>query len=97
MFFCQGFDFDQIMSDMRKMKIIIKGHERRIKGLEEKLAEYEAEENGEEDWMEQCTSLCLSSARFFSPVINPTHSERCWPLDQHEYSSWFERLQESRM
>ena len=49
MFFCQGFDFDQIMSDMRKMKIIIKGHERRIKGLEEKLAEYEAEENGEED------------------------------------------------
>lgn len=32
-------DVQQLMDDMRKMKIIIKGHERRIKQLEEQVRE----------------------------------------------------------
>lgn len=36
-----GFDIQALLDDMRKMKIIVKGHERRIKTLEEKLELYE--------------------------------------------------------
>lgn len=34
-------DVQQLIDDMRKMKIIIKGHERRIKQLEERLRDGE--------------------------------------------------------
>ncbi|XP_013389643.1 coronin-1C isoform X2 [Lingula anatina] len=44
-----GFDVEQIMSDIRKLKIIVKGHEKRIKSLEDKLAEYEVEVTDESD------------------------------------------------
>ena len=37
----QGVDIQAILDDMRKLKIIAKGHERRIKFLEERLAAYE--------------------------------------------------------
>jgi len=37
----QGVDIQGILDDMRKLKIIAKGHERRIKFLEERLAAYE--------------------------------------------------------
>jgi hypothetical protein len=37
----QGVDIQAILDDMRKLKIIAKGHERRIKYLEERLASYE--------------------------------------------------------
>lgn len=37
----QGVDLQNILDDIRKMKIIVKGHERRIKTLEEKLQEHE--------------------------------------------------------
>ncbi|ESN94086.1 hypothetical protein HELRODRAFT_115162 [Helobdella robusta] len=36
-----GFDVQSILDDIRKLKIIVKGHERRIKGLEERLSNYE--------------------------------------------------------
>ena len=35
--FFQGFDVEALLSDIRKLKIIAKGHERRIRVLEEKL------------------------------------------------------------
>ena len=34
-------DLQNVLDDIRKMKIIVKGHERRIKTLEERLATYE--------------------------------------------------------
>ena len=37
----QGVDLQSVLDDIRKMKIIVKGHERRIKTLEERLAQYE--------------------------------------------------------
>ena len=46
---CQGFDPQGILDDMRKLKLIVKAHERRIKSLEEKLAQYESEEENAED------------------------------------------------
>lgn len=50
MLFCtKGFDPQGILDDMRKLKLIIKAHERRIKALEEKLAQYESEEEIEEE------------------------------------------------
>ena len=45
----QGFDPQAILDDMRKLKLIVKAHERRIKSLEEKLAQYESEEEIEQD------------------------------------------------
>jgi hypothetical protein len=37
----QGVDLTAIIDDIRRLKIVAKGHERRIKTLEEKLALYE--------------------------------------------------------
>ena len=37
----QGTDIQSILDDIRKLKIIVKGHERRIKSLEEKLSVYD--------------------------------------------------------
>ena len=42
----QGVDIQAILDDMRKLKIIAKGHERRIKFLEERLAAYEDAHSG---------------------------------------------------
>ncbi|GFO43244.1 coronin [Plakobranchus ocellatus] len=39
-----GFDPQAILDDMRKLKLIVKAHERRIKTLEERLQQYESEE-----------------------------------------------------
>ncbi|KAK2185350.1 hypothetical protein NP493_239g02062 [Ridgeia piscesae] len=36
-----GIDLQSVLDDIRKLKIIVKGHERRIKGLEEKVTFYE--------------------------------------------------------
>ncbi|KAK7087471.1 coronin-1C-like isoform X2 [Littorina saxatilis] len=44
-----GFDPQAVLDDMRKLKLIVKAHERRIKSLEEKLAQYESEEEIEQD------------------------------------------------
>ncbi len=33
---------DKLVEEMRRVKIIVKGHERRIKTLEERLSQYEA-------------------------------------------------------
>ena len=41
----QGVDFQSILDDIRKLKIIVKGHERRIKQLEEKVTFYEGQRN----------------------------------------------------
>jgi coronin-1B/1C/6 len=38
-----GVDFENILNDIRKLKIIVKGHERRILKLEDKLAFYESQ------------------------------------------------------
>lgn len=43
--FVQGVDIQNILDDIRKLKIIVKGHERRIKTLEEKIAVYESQPN----------------------------------------------------
>lgn len=43
-----GVDLQALLDDVRKLKIIAKGHERRIKFLEEKLATYEEEEKADE-------------------------------------------------
>lgn len=40
-----GVDIQGILDDIRKLKIIVKGHERRIKSLEEKLSTYEHQDN----------------------------------------------------
>jgi len=37
----QGVDVQALLDDVRKLKIIAKGHERRIKYLEDRLASYE--------------------------------------------------------
>jgi len=37
----QGVDVQALLDDVRKLKIIAKGHERRIKYLEDRLAAYE--------------------------------------------------------
>jgi len=37
----QGVEVQALLDDVRKLKIIAKGHERRIKYLEDRLAEYE--------------------------------------------------------
>ena len=44
----QGVDVQALMDDVRKLKIIAKGHERRIKYLEEKLATYEDEDKNDD-------------------------------------------------
>jgi hypothetical protein len=41
----QGVDIQAIIDDIRKLKIIVKGHERRIKSLEEQLAVYESHQH----------------------------------------------------
>jgi len=43
-----GVDIQGLLDDVRKLKIIAKGHERRIKYLEEKLATYEDEDKNED-------------------------------------------------
>jgi len=43
----QGVDIQAITDDIRKLKIIVKGHERRIKSLEEQLAIYETQQHAE--------------------------------------------------
>ena len=43
----QAFDPQGILDDIRKLKLIVKAHERRIKSLEERLAQLEA--NASED------------------------------------------------
>ena len=40
----QGTDLQAIIDDIRKLKIIVKGHERRIKSLEEQLAVYDTQQ-----------------------------------------------------
>jgi len=45
--FVQGVDIQAIIDDIRKLKIIVKGHERRIKSLEEQLAMYETQQHAE--------------------------------------------------
>ncbi|XP_041348894.1 coronin-1B-like isoform X2 [Gigantopelta aegis] len=40
-----GFDPQGILDDMRKLKLIVKAHERRIKTLEENLSQYELDED----------------------------------------------------
>jgi len=37
----QGVDVQALLDDVRKLKIIAKGHERRIKYMEDRLAAYE--------------------------------------------------------
>jgi len=37
----QGVDVQALLDDVRKLKIIAKGHERRIKYVEDRLAAYE--------------------------------------------------------
>jgi len=44
-----GFDPQGILDDMRKLKLIVKAHERRIKTLEERLSQYESGEEDVED------------------------------------------------
>jgi len=54
-FICvQGFDPQGILEDIRKLKLIVKAHEKRIKTLEEKLAQYEANSTDEEENGEKC-------------------------------------------
>jgi len=43
----QGVDLQAIIDDIRKLKIIVKGHERRIKSLEEQLALYDTQQQPE--------------------------------------------------
>ncbi|XP_076452772.1 coronin-1B-like isoform X3 [Babylonia areolata] len=44
-----GFDPQAILDDMRKLKLIVKAHERRIRSLEERLMQYESEEEIEQE------------------------------------------------
>ncbi|KAK3786095.1 hypothetical protein RRG08_045481 [Elysia crispata] len=44
-----GFDPQGMLDDMRKLKLIVKAHERRIKTLEEKLQQYESDEEQVEE------------------------------------------------
>jgi len=46
-FLLQGVDLQAIFDDIRKLKIIVKGHERRIKSLEEQLALYDTQQQAE--------------------------------------------------
>jgi len=39
----EGVDIQNILDDIRKLKIIVKGHERRIKSLEDKITQYESQ------------------------------------------------------
>jgi len=43
----QGVDVQAIIDDIRKLKIIVKGHERRIKSLEEQLALYDTHQQAD--------------------------------------------------
>jgi len=43
----QGTDLQAIIDDIRKLKIIVKGHERRIKSLEEQLAQYDTQQQAD--------------------------------------------------
>jgi len=56
----QGVDIQAIMDDIRKLKIIVKGHERRIKSLEEQLALYDTQQPAEYTWLSVCLIVCLS-------------------------------------
>jgi phage shock protein A len=40
---------DKLVEEMRRVKIIVKGHERRIKALEDRLSQYEAPVDDLED------------------------------------------------
>ena len=40
---------ESLMDDVRKLKIIAKGHERRVRLLEEKLAAYEEDDDDDDD------------------------------------------------
>ncbi|GFR97289.1 coronin [Elysia marginata] len=44
-----GFDPQGMLDDMRKLKLIVKAHEKRIKTLEEKLQQYESDEEQVEE------------------------------------------------
>lgn len=44
-----GLDVQKLFDDVRKLKIIAKGHEKRIKALEEKLVTYEGTKDGGEE------------------------------------------------
>lgn len=49
-----GFDPQGILEDIRKLKLIVKAHERRIKTLEERVAQYEAPSTDEDGLGETC-------------------------------------------
>lgn len=50
----QGFDPQALLDDVRKLKLIVKAHERRIKSLEDKVAQYEANTSEEEEEADHC-------------------------------------------
>ncbi|XP_048775276.1 coronin-1B-like isoform X2 [Ostrea edulis] len=50
----EGFDPQGILEDIRKLKLIVKAHERRIKTLEERVAHYENPSTDEEGTGETC-------------------------------------------
>lgn len=50
----QGFDPQALLDDVRKLKLIVKAHERRIKSLEDKVAQYEANTSDEEEEADHC-------------------------------------------
>ncbi|KAL5017329.1 hypothetical protein ScPMuIL_006918 [Solemya velum] len=49
-----GFDPQALLDDVRKLKLIVKAHERRIKSLEDKVAQYEANTSDEEEEADHC-------------------------------------------
>jgi len=60
----QGVDLQAIIDDIRKLKIIVKGHERRIKSLEEQLALYDSQQQADYQWMLHVLSVsCLRSCQ----------------------------------
>jgi len=50
LYLLQGVDIQAIIDDIRKLKIIVKGHERRIKSLEEQLSVYESQQHRDSYW-----------------------------------------------
>jgi len=83
----QGTDLQAIIDDIRKLKIIVKGHERRIKSLEEQLAQYDTQQQADYPWM---LSLCVSGLNDACSHRRSKYFHSCCTTDLAQFSRFSE-------
>ena len=84
----QGVDVQAIIDDIRKLKIIVKGHERRIKSLEEQLALYDTHQQADYQWISITSVSCLSDSVVTAACAVPVQINNAIRQTVGDFSFW---------